>query len=559
MKYSKLIGKTQRQKLAGSEAISHKLLLKAGFITPVAAGIYTFLPLGFRVLEKVDHIIKEELEKRGIQNMIMPFVHPASLWKETGRFSKMRQILAVFKARHGGEYLLAPTHEETVTDLARKFILSYKDLPFIVNQNQWKYRDEIRVTGGLLRTREFLMQDAYSFDMDEKGLDYSFKLVSEIYHAIFRRMGFEITVVKADSGAIGGTGSEEFMVPSKDGEDMIIVCDDCDYKANLEKAESIFPGYPQDKEIKPMKAVLGKGIIGVEELAKFLKIPVEATTKTLLYQCDDKVVAVCIRGEYQINETKLANYLKCSNLTLASEEAVKKVTGAKVGYAGPVGLPDNVEVVWDLTTKGRTNFEAGANKTDYHNLNVNFDRDVKKPEKYIDIRQVKDGEVCSKCQKGKLKELKTIELGHVFKLGTIYSQAMGANFVDDNGKSKPIVMGCYGIGMTRILSAAVEEHHDDKGIIWPASIAPFKVHLISLKDGEAKAAEIYRKLMDSKIEVLWDEREESAGVKFADADLIGIPLRLVISRKTGEKIEMKKRGENKINLLSESELFKYFA
>lgn len=555
MKYSKLIGKTQRQKLAGSEAVSHKLLLKAGFITPVAAGIYTFLPLGFRVLEKVDHIIKEELEKRGVQNMIMPFVHPASLWQETGRFTKMKRILAVFKAQHGGEYLLAPTHEETVTDLARKFVISYKDLPFIVNQNQWKYRDEIRVNAGLLRTREFLMQDAYSFDMDEKGLDQSFKLISEIYQAIFKRMGFEITVVKADSGAIGGTGSEEFMVPSEAGEDMIFVCDQCDYKANLEKAESDFPTYPQEKDLKPMNAVMGKGIIGVEELSEYLKIPVYVTTKTLLYQSDNRFVAVCIRGEYQINETKLMNILKCNELKLASEEAVRKLTGAKVGYAGPVGLAKEVEIIWDLTTEGRTNFEAGANKTDYHNLNVNFDRDVALPGRFHDIRQVNEGEKCIKCRRGKLHQKKTIELGHVFKLGTVYSEAMKAYFTDNEGKSQPLVMGCYGIGMTRILSAAVEQHHDDKGIIWPTAIAPFAAHLISLSGGEISAEKLYIELKDKKIEVLWDDRDESAGVKFADADLIGIPVRLITSKKTGDRIEYKRRNEKESSLITKVELF----
>ncbi|OGG03326.1 proline--tRNA ligase [Candidatus Gottesmanbacteria bacterium RBG_16_37_8] len=554
MRYSKLIGKTKRQKMQTSNAVSHQLLLKAGFITPVAAGIYSFLPLGFRVLEKVDHIIKEELEKRGVQHLIMPFVHPAALWKESGRFGKMKRILAVFKAQHGGEYLLAPTHEETVTDIARKFVISYKDLPCIVNQNQWKYRDEIRVNAGLLRTREFLMQDAYSFDIDEKGLEESFALISDAYKAIFLKMGFETVVVKADSGAIGGSGSEEFMVLSSAGEDKIIVCDSCQYKANLETAESISPSYPQEKDIKLMRAVLGKGIIGVEELAKFLNIPIYQTTKTLLYQVDNQVIAVCVRGEYQINETKLHNYLKCTILALASEDTVKKLTKAKVGYAGPVGLPKNIKIIWDLTTKDRINFEAGANKTDYHNLNVNFDRDVTKPEEFIDVRLIKSGENCIKCKKGKIKELNTIELGHVFKLGTIYSEAMAANFIDKKGKSKPIVMGCYGIGMTRILSAAIEQHHDDKGIMWPKEIAPFLVQLISLSGGEKNAEKLYHKLMEKNIEVLWDDRDESAGVKFADADLIGIPIRLVVSNKTGDKVELKYRNKKDIQLYSESRL-----
>lgn len=535
--------------MQGVDAVSHQLLLKAGFITPVAAGIYTFLPLGYRVLEKIDHIIKDELEKRGIQHLIMPFVHPASLWKETGRFTKIQRILAVFKAKHGGEYLLAPTHEETVTDIARKFVLSYKDLPFIVNQNQWKYRDEIRVTGGLLRTREFLMQDAYSFDRDEKGLSDSFTLISEAYHAIFERMEFQTIVVRADSGAIGGSGSEEFMVASEAGEDMIFVCDSCDYKANLEKAESIFPVYKQDKDIRPMEEVLGKGIIGVEELAAFLKIPTASTTKTLLYQADDRVVAVCVRGEYNINEIKLANYLGCTNLDLASAETVKKTTGAEVGYAGPIGLSKSVLVIWDKTTEGRTNFEAGANRTHYHNINVNFERDVEAPKEFVDIRQVKEGEICPSCKKGKLFQKRTIELAHVFKLGTLYSEKMKANFTDADGKVKPVIMGCYGIGMTRVLAAAVEQHHDEKGMIWPRSLAPFDVHLITLPGGEDKAQEFYDFLQKEGIAVLWDERDERAGVKFADADLIGIPIRAVISKKTQDKVEIKHRDQKKSEII----------
>lgn len=542
--------------MPGSDVVSHQLLLRAGFITPVAAGIYTFLPLGYRVLEKIDRIIKEELEKRGVQHLLMPFVHPASLWEETGRFAKMQKILGVFDAKHGGQYLLAPTHEETVTDVARRFIDSYRDLPVILNQNQWKYRDELRVTGGLLRTREFLMQDAYSFDRDEEGLSKSFMLMSEAYHAIFQRMEFGITVVKADSGAIGGTGSEEFMVESDSGEDRMFVCDECDYKANVEKAESVFPPFAQTEETKPMEKVLGKGIIGVEALAKHLGIPVQKTTKTLLYQADKRVVAVCVRGEYNVSEVKLANYLGCINLSLASAETVKRMTRADVGYAGPIGLPKEVEVIWDMTTQGRKNFEAGANETDYHNINVNFGRDVAEPKQFVDVREVKAGETCANCRKGKLMEKRGIELGHVFKLGTLYSEAMHAYFRDSDGKQKPMVMGCYGIGMTRIVAAAVEEHHDEKGIIWPVGIAPYTVHLVSLSGAEKPAEKVYADLVDAGIDVLWDDRDESAGVKFADSDLLGMPYRVVVSTRTGEKVEVKKRSEKEEKLVSADVLAK---
>lgn len=556
MKYSTMIGKSLRQKMNTSDAVSHQLLLKGGFITPVAAGSYSFLPLGFRVLENIDRIIKEEFEKRGIQEILMPIVHPVSLWQETGRFEKMKRILAVFEAQHGAKYLLAPTHEETVTDIARKFVVSYKDLPFIVNQNQWKYRDEIRVVGGLLRTREFFMQDAYSFDVNEKGLDTSFRLMSEAYHAIFKRIGFQVIVVAADSGTIGGTGSEEFMVISDAGEDRIMACDTCEYKANIEKAQSQFPVYPKDSEQKPMKKVLGKGIIGVDALAKFLTIPVYATTKTLLYQADDSVVAVCIRGEYSVNEIKLANYLGCNTLTLATAETVKRVTGADVGYAGPVGLPKNVRIVWDETTKDRINFEAGANETDYHNLNVNFSKDVTKPKEFVDVREVVGGETCASCGKGKLYEKRAIELGHVFKLGTVYSEKMHAEFTDVDGKSKPIIMGCYGIGISRVLAAAAEVFRDGKGLMWPRGIAPFDAHLISLPGAEKHAVEVYKELQKNGIDVLWDDREESAGVKFADADLIGIPVRLVVSQKTGENVEFKYRKEKTFDIIDLQETIK---
>jgi len=551
MKYSQLIGKTSRQKLPGSEVISHQLLLRAGFITPVAAGIYSFLPLGFRVLEKIDHIIKNEFTKRGIQHVLMPIVHPATLWQETGRFSKMKKVLAVFDANHGGKYLLAPTHEETVTDIARKFIVSYKDLPVIINQNQWKYRDEVRVVGGLLRTREFLMQDAYSFDRDEAGLAKSFALMSEAYHAVFTRMGLPVTVVKADSGAIGGTGSEEFMTESQAGEDRLFVCNSCDYKANVEKAESVFPAFTQTEKSSPMQEIEGKGIIGVEALAKYLNIPVEKTTKTLLYQADDRVVAVCVRGEYSVSEVKLANYLNCLNLGLASAEAVKRLTGAEVGYAGPVGLPDSIQIIWDHSTKGRVNFECGGNKTHFHNINVNFDQDITEPKEFVDIREVKTDETCIKCQKGKLKEKRGIELGHVFKLGTLYSQAMNATYTDQNGSKKTIVMGCYGIGISRALAAIVESFHDDKGIIWPEPIAPYRVHLISLPGGETMAESVYSELTKQGIDVLWDDRvDASAGVKFADCDLIGIPNRIVVSAKTVDKVEIKIRSEDITRLIS---------
>jgi prolyl-tRNA synthetase len=562
MRYSRLFGKTQKEVPKDATVDSHKLLLRGGFIQQVAAGIYSYLPLGFYVLWKVDAIIRDELARSGVQHMLMPFVHPSSLWEESGRRSKMAGILATFESAHGGECLLAPTHEETATDLARKYLKSYRDLPVIINHNQWKYRDEVRVSGGLLRTREFLMQDAYSFDRDEAGLDESFNIVSEAYNSIFERIGLPITVVTADSGTMGGTDSEEFMLFSDIGEDTILTCDSCEYKANMEKADSQFKEYPQDKKEKDMEAVEGKGIIGVEPLAKLLGIKVHQTTKTLIFKADDRIVAVMIRGDYDVSETKLSNHLKCQDLNLASAEVVKKVTGAAVGYAGPVGLPKDVLVLADLTCKDRVNFEAGANNTDYHNINVNFERDFPTPE-FLDLRSAKEGDECIACKKGKLKEQNAIELGHVFKLGKCYAENMKAHFVDEDGKKKPLVMGSYGIGISRIVAAAVESSHDEKGIIWPENIAPFTAHLIVLGSEEdvlEQAEELYDELWEMGVETLFDERDASAGEKFADADLIGIPHRLVVSKKSLKAggIEWKRRDSDKGEIIAKENIMDVF-
>lgn len=547
MRYSKLLGKTRKEIPKDATVTSHQLLIRAGFIHQIAAGLYDFLPLGYRVLMNLDRIIKEELSKKGVQHVLMPFVHPASLWQETGRYEKMDQIMAKFESKRGAGMLLAPTHEETVTDLARNYIQTYKDLPVTVNQNQWKYRDEIRVTGGLFRTREFLMQDAYSFDRDKAGLDVSFKAVSEAYHAIFKRAGVEVTVVQADSGTMGGTDSEEFMMVSEVGEDTIFSCDKCDYKANMEKAESKFKAYPQDKEMKPIEMVEGVGIIGCAELAEYLKIPTEVTTKTILFKADEELVAAMIRGEYDINEAKLANHLKCQELELLSAEEVKEHTGAVPGYAGPVNLPDKFNLIADLTCANRTNFEAGPNKTNFHALNVNFERDFPTPP-FVDLREVKEGEECVKCDGGKLQKVKGVELGHVFKLGTCYAEQMGAKFVDNDGKQKLIEMGCYGIGITRLLAAIAQSLNDENGLIWPKSVAPYHIHLLTLGKDEtvdARAEDLYEQLKEQGYEVLFDDRKESAGRKFADADLIGLPLRILVSGRTmeGDEVEWKERAK----------------
>lgn len=546
MKYSKLFGKTSKETPNDATAVSHKLLLRGGFIQQVTAGIYDFLPLGFRVLQKIDRIIREEFARSGVQDLLMPAVHPLSLWEESGRIDKMGGILARFENEKGQGFLLAPTHEETVTDLARRHIRSYKDIPVILNQNQFKFRNELRVQGGLLRTREFIMQDAYSFDADQAGLDHSYQVMRDAYCRVFDRIGVSYFVVQADSGAMGGSGSEEFMLPAEVGEDTIIKCPGCGYYANREAAVSEFETYPQDKKLKPMEEVTAPGLIGVEPLAKHLKLEVHQTTKTLLFQADDKIVAVMIRGEFDVNEVKLKNYLKCTDLALASPDTVKKVTKAEVGYAGPVNLPKEVRVVADFTTQGRTNFEAGGNKTDVHLVNVNFERDFPTPE-FVDIRSTRAGDKCSKCKEGKLETFHAIEMGHIFKLGTRYTECMNAAFTDKDGKRKPIIMGCYGIGITRLIAAAIEAYHDEKGIVWPKGIAPYQVHLVALGKVQKEAEELCHNLEKAGIEVLYDDRDEAAGAKFADADLIGIPLRLVISERTlkNQAVEWKERNEAK--------------
>ncbi|MDF2379527.1 MAG: proline--tRNA ligase [Candidatus Gracilibacteria bacterium] len=560
MYQSSLISKTTKEAPKDATAISHKLLTQAGFIFQTAAGIYSYLPLGWRVLKKIDQIIREEFEKRGVQDLLMPIIHPVKLWEETGRAEDWKDLIARFKSKRGQELIIAPTHEETVSDIARSFINSYKDLPIIVNQNQLKFRDETRVQGGILRTREFMMQDAYSFDADTDGLQKSYDIMREAYIAIFKRIGADVIIVAADSGAMGGSGSEEFILLTEVGEDKIVICKGCEYKANMEKADGIYTPFETDAEMKPMEKVYGEGIIGVEELAKFLDLPPELATKTILFQTEKGVVAAMIRGDFDINEAKLKNALGVIELNLASAQTIKDLTGAEVGYAGPVNLPESVRVIADFSTEGRTNFECGGNETDYHLINVNFDRDFPTPE-FADIRSVQAGETCPSCKKGKLKIENGIEVGHIFQLGTKYSESMGIQYSAEDGSKTLVQMGCYGIGMTRLIASITEQIADDKGLVWPLGIAPFQVHLLGLnldKDEEIsmKAHDLYETLRKEGIEVLFDNRNISAGKKFADSDLIGIPLRLTLSKRSLENggLEWKVRTEDEAKSVSEADI-----
>jgi prolyl-tRNA synthetase len=557
MRQSRHLGLTLRETPKDAQTAAHKLMLRAGYIRQVSAGIYTYLPLLLRTLNKISSIIREEMDLRDSEELLMSAIQPRELWEESGRWERYTAIdgiMFAFEDRRGSTVCLGPTHEEIITDTVRTEVNSYKQLPKILYQIQSKFRDEIRPRFGLMRAREFIMKDAYSFDIDEEGLNRSYQAMAEAYHDICKRIGFEYRAVEADPGAIGGSGSQEFMVIANTGEDAILLCDSCDYAANVEKAESHLEIFEQDKETKPMQEILGEGLIGVEALSGHLNIPIWKTTKTILYRADDQLVAVMVRGDCEVNEIKVQNFLGCNVLQLASSEEIKKTTGAEVGYAGPIGLPKSVRLIADNYVSGRVNFECGANRTNYHSVNVNFGRDLSEPE-YGDFKLAAAGEKCPRC-KGKLRQTRGIEVGHIFKLGTKYSDAMNCMYLDREGQSRAVVMGCYGIGVSRIAAAAVEQNHDDKGIIWPKNIAPYQVHFIALNlEQEAikeEAEKIYKRLRSEKIEVLYDDRELRAGEKFSDSDLIGIPVRLTISKRMFEQktVELKFRSESESKVLS---------
>lgn len=553
MKLSRHLGKTVKEVPNTAQVVSHQLMIRAGYIKQLSAGLYSYMPLMTRSLMKISQIIREEMDKAGAQELLMPAMQPSELWKESerwDRYTTVDGIMFSFKDRRGSTVCLGPTHEEVITDIVRKEVSSYKELPKNLYQIQSKFRDEIRPRFGLMRAREFVMKDAYSFDLNEEALDVSYKSMHKAYTNIFTRIGSDFRSVQADAGAIGGSGgSEEFMVLAKSGEDLIIYCDSCDYSANQERAESKLEVSESETDQKPMERVFGENIIGAQALADFLKIPISKTTKTILYQADEEVVAVLVRGDCEINEIKVANFLGCSQLTLASAETIKELTGAEVGYAGPVNLPDSVRIIADHYVNNRVNFECGANETNYHNVNVNFERDFKTPE-FGDFKLSQSGEICTCCD-GKLLEARGIEVGHIFKLGTIYTEKLKCEYLDKNGRTQPMHMGCYGIGVSRIASAVIEQNHDEGGIIWPINVAPYHVHLVGLnvdKEGVGSVCEeYYSKLSENGIEVIYDDRDARPGEKFNDADLMGIPVRITISPRTikEDKVEYKLRKDSK--------------
>jgi prolyl-tRNA synthetase len=557
MRQSRLPGKTLREAPKDAQTAAHALMLRAGYMEQLSAGVYVYMPLLLRTLNKLSRIVREEMEAAGSVELLMPALQPRELWEESGRWERYTAvdgIMFAFKDRRGATACLGPTHEEVVTDVLRREIKSYRDLPRSVFQIQTKFRDEIRPRFGLMRAREFIMKDAYSFDVDDAGLEASYEAMRRAYHRICERVGFGYRAVEADPGAIGGSGSQEFMVLADTGEDTILFCDQCDYAANQERAQSRLPEYEQDQKLRPLETKLGENLIQVGPLAKFLGIPVWKTTKALVFEADDKVVCVLVRGDCDVNELKVANRLGCKSLRLASPELIRRLTGAEVGYAGPIELPPEVLRIADGYVGNRVNFECGANRTHHHHVNVNFGRDLPLPE-FGDFKLAKEGDGCPRCS-GRLQAARGIEIGHIFKLGTKYSEAMNCRFLDAEGKSRPVVMGCYGIGVSRMAAAWIEQNHDDKGILWAPQIAPFDVHLIGLNMEDASVAGqiegIYQHLLGGGIEVLFDDRPLRAGEKFGDADLIGIPARITVSKRTLEqgKVEFKPRTDPKAELVT---------
>ncbi len=545
MRYSDLYAPTLKEAPADAEVISHKLLLRAGMVRKITSGIYTYLPLGLRSVNKVAAIVREEMNRAGALEIFMPTVQPADLWRESGRWEHYGKELLRFKDRHGRDYCLGPTHEEIITDLIRGEVSSYKQLPLNLYQIQTKFRDEIRPRFGLMRGREFLMKDAYSFDKDDAGAEKSYKAMYEAYITIFSRLGLKFKAVEADSGSIGGDFSHEFMVLAHTGEDTIAVCENCAYASNLERAAV---HTDTDKfcieEGPAIKEEHTPAMHTVEDVAAFMGVKSKQVIKTLIFMADEEPVAALVRGDRELNPVKLKNYLGATQVVMAEKETVEACTQAPIGFAGPVGLQVK-RIVADTELGLGTDYVAGANKGDTHIRHLCLKRDVKKLE-YADLRSITEKDPCPLCQ-GTLTMPKGIEVGHVFKLGTKYSKALNATFLDEKGKAKPIIMGCYGIGVSRIVAACIEQNHDEAGIIFPPPLAPFEAVIICLdpasEDVLQKAEEIYNLLTAMGTDTLLDDRSERAGIKFKDADLIGCPLQITVGKKglTQNIIEVKDR------------------
>lgn len=557
MKRSQLFLPTLKDAPAEAEVISHQLMLRAGLIRRVAAGIYTYLPLGHRVIQKVSQIIREEMNRAGAQEVLLPALQPAELWQESGRWPVYGKELMRLKDRHERDFCLGPTHEEVITDLVRRDIRSYRQLPLNLYQIQTKFRDEIRPRFGLMRGREFIMKDAYSFDRDDAGADVSYRKMYDAYQAIFARCGLQFSAVEAESGAIGGSYSQEFMVLADTGEDAIAVCDACRYAANVERAEigSGTASHPGGSA-KPLERVMTPGVTSVGEVAAYLGVPPQTVVKTLLYEVDGRTIAVLVRGDRHVNEAKLAKYTRASTLHLADRETIERVTGGPEGFSGPVGL-SGIPIIADYEVGRMSNLVVGANVPDAHYIHVDSKRDFSITHD-VDVRMVSEDDPCARCGKP-FRIVRGIEVGHVFKLGTKYSEALRATYLDAEGKDRFLVMGCYGIGVGRTAAAAIEQNHDADGIIWPMPIAPMQVIIVPVNITDSRSRETAQSLHDELealgVEVLLDDRDERPGVKFKDADLIGLPLRVTIGKTltTGE-VELTARRARQMRKVRTEEL-----
>jgi prolyl-tRNA synthetase len=560
MRYSQYFLPTLKEVPSESEVPSHQLMFRAGMIRKLASGVYSYLPFGLRAIQNVEAIIREEMNRAGAIEVFLPFVQPAEIWQESHRWEEYGKELLRFKDRHNRDCCLGPTHEEVITDIARKEIRSYRQMPINLYQIQTKFRDEIRPRFGVMRAREFIMKDAYSFDVDEKGLDESYQKMVNAYRRIFTRCGLRFRMVEAESGVIGGSFSHEFMVLAETGEETIVSCTGCDYAANVEKAEfkrqvSESP-VPDKRNLKPIQKVPTPGKRTVEEVTQFLHVRPQDLIKTLIFETDKGCVAGLVRGDHEISEKKLKAVLGIENLELATEETVEAITHAPKGFAGPVGV--SIPMLADLEIQEMVNFVTGANEKDAHLINVNVSRDFKVSQ-FVDIRKFVPGDRCPLCG-GETRLDKGIEVGHTFKLGIKYSKSMGATYLDDQGKEKEIVMGCYGIGLGRTVAAAIEQSYDENGIIFPMPIAPFQVLILPVNIKvdllRETAEQLYQSLLKEGIEVLYDDREETPGVKFKDADLIGIPLRVTLGEKNVKKglVEIKKRRTGEISLEKKDEV-----
>ena len=555
MYYSRYFLPTLKETPSEAEINSHKLMLRAGMIRKLTSGIYSYLPLGLRAIRKVENIVREKMNRAGAQEVLLPIVQPAELWQESGRWERYGKELLRFKDRHQRFYCMGPTHEEVITDLVRKEVRSYRDLPLNLYQIQTKFRDEIRPRFGLMRSREFIMKDGYSFDIDDRAAEKTYWQMYDAYKNIFTRCDLNFKVVEAETGAIGGSFSHEFMVLADVGEDTIVFCQNCNYAANIEKAEAVTTVDSPSERPKSKKEIYTPNKHKVEEVASFLGVLPQKIVKTILYLADEKPVAVLVRGDHDVNEIKLHHLLNCKSLIMAPPQIVEDLTKAEVGFAGPIGL--NIPIIADNTLKNMVNFVTGANKTDYHFINVNLS-DFKVTY-FADVRFITPQDKCPHCG-GDLEFKRGIEVGHIFKLGTKYSEALKTTYLDAQGKEQFIIMGCYGIGIGRTLAAIIEQHHDENGIIFPLSIAPFQIYLLAIDTREQKVLETTERLyqqLSSQWEVFYDDRDERPGIKFKDADLIGIPLRITLGRdfKKGKvEIKLRKTGQTLLVPITELKL-----